>query len=149
MRFQVLLTTLLTATVFLGGCDTPYSESPAPDYRVRLMTAPGGQLVAVPPECLDWRTVRNGALQNQPWPQFGCSQARNLAAMVEQPEDLAEGRDWGMANGEMAASTMKRYEAGRTMPLIDPNAKTPAAISSVMTAGEDKGGGGEGGTSSK
>jgi|GEM_PF-1316310 len=154
MRFRSFFLFLLVAPVLLAGCDhafehnidgvfdNPYADAPAPDYRIMLSTAPNGQLVAVPPECPDWRTVDRGPLQNDPWPQYGCAQARNLAAMAEKPEDLIEGRKASPALGSKAATSMRHYNEEKTMPLIDPNAKAPTnnAGAAMGLASEGAGG---------
>lgn len=127
MRWKQFLVALALPAILLCGCSNPYAAAPAPDYRIRLVTEPNGQLAAVPQECPDWRTDVPGPLQNEPWPQYGCANTRNLAVMVEQPEDLILGRDSGYANAENTSSSMLRYMAGKTTPLIDPSAKAPVA----------------------
>jgi type IV pilus biogenesis protein CpaD/CtpE len=131
MRWKHSLFVLAAAAVLLSGCSNPFAEAPAPDYRIRLETMPDGQLAAVPPECPDWRTSVPGPFQNEPWPQYGCANTRNLASMVERPEDLVAGRDSGQASSETAAGSMERYITGKTRALIDPNAKAPVAPSAA------------------
>jgi pilus assembly protein CpaD len=118
----------------------------APDYRIKLATLPNGETEAVPPMCPDWRTVHNGPFQNEPWPQYGCANARNLAAMVEDPEDLIVGKELGPASGTVTAYSMKRYNEGKTTALIDPNADSPMQVLSSVASG-DQGGGGQAGAS--
>jgi hypothetical protein len=131
MRWKPSFFAFVVTAVLLGGCSNPFSEAPAPDYRIRLETLPNGQLAAVPPECPSWLTNVPGPLQNEPWPQYGCANTRNLASMVENPEDLIKGRDTGPANSETTASGMERYITGKTKALIDPNAKAPVAQSAA------------------
>ncbi len=152
MRSYLHPVLLALTVVALSGCEGPYfanafEPAPAPDYRIKVTTGPDGLPVALPPDCPDWHSSYRGALQNEPWPQYGCANARNLAAMVERPDDLIEGRDPGPASGHMAAFAMKRYEAGKTIPLIDPNAKAPVQNTTVIAPSGEKGGGGEGGAS--
>jgi hypothetical protein len=152
MRFYPAITVLVLMTSLLGGCDTPFVENPftgnpfaaapAPDYRIRIMTGADGQLVAVPPKCPDWRTSNTGPLQNEPWPQYGCASTRNLAAMVEKPEDLQQGRDMSPALGSKAALSMRHYNMEKTTPLIDPNAKAPVANTGGALGPDSEGAGG-------
>ena len=138
MQSSCRLLVLAFAAFLLCGCEEVFPTAPTPDYTIRLMPTAGGRgLVAVPPECPDWRTTNNGSLENAPWPQFGCANTRNLAAMVERPEDLIEGRDFGLANAETTASTMGRYITNNTKSLVDPNAQAPTA---QTTAGSSNSG---------
>lgn len=132
----------------VGGCEAlqnPFAYSRAPDYRIRLTEDPDGRLQAVPPECPSWRTESNSFLQNEPWPQYGCANARTLAAMIERPEDLLEGRELGPASGTVTAQSIRRYNEGKTTALIDPNAKAPVQMPQQAMTNE-KGGGGQGGS---
>jgi pilus assembly protein CpaD len=113
--------------LLLCGCTGYDPDEPKPDYRIKLMRSNDGKrTIAVPPDCPDWNTVSTNPLENQPWPQYGCSTARNLAAQVVRPEDLIDGRDSGSTHGATSALAMGRYIDGKTRPLVDPNAKAPA-----------------------
>lgn len=151
MRLSLCLALCSVAVFLLGGCEeawnNPFEMSSTPDYRIKLMTRPDGRLEAIPPECPSWRTENNSPWQNDPWPQYGCANARNLAAMVEQPEDLIVGRALDPASGSRAAYSIKRYNEGKTAALIDPNAKAPAQVFTGITPGGETGGGGQGGAS--
>lgn len=137
---QTLLALVFTAAT-LGGCTNPFRVAPAPDTTIKMVTGPDGGLEAVPPPCPSWWTETLGPWQNEPWPQYGCANERNLAAMVDNPEDLAKGRDMSPALGSKAATSMRRYNLEKTMPLIDPNAKAPVANSLVLSPdSEGKGG---------
>lgn len=117
---------LLVST--LCGCEI----GPKPDNRIELISSPDGKrTVAVPPECLSWHEAANGPLENQPWPQHGCAQARNLAAQVVRTEDLAEGRPLGSADGVVTAGSIENYRAGKTRALI--NAKSDAPLAQMPT----------------
>lgn len=123
-----LCLTGLVLLAALGGCET----GPKPDHRIKLMpSADGKRTIAVPPECLSWHDAATGPLENQPWPQYGCAQARNLAAQVERPEDLMQGKPLGPADGVMSAASIQNYRAGKTKALID--AKSDAPIAQVAT----------------
>ncbi|MDD3181254.1 MAG: CpaD family pilus assembly lipoprotein [Alphaproteobacteria bacterium] len=116
----------LVLLAVLGGCDT--TMGPKPDNRIKLMpSADSKRTIAVPPECLSWHDAANDPLANTPTPQYGCATARNLAAQVERPEDLAEGKPLGTGDGVLSAASIQNYRAGRTKPLIDAKADAPLA----------------------
>jgi hypothetical protein len=131
---------LLLAVLSLNGCAEFTATTPAPDNTIKLVRSPDGSLVALPPDCPDWRTAAIGPAENTPWPQYGCANARNLAAQIARPEDLIQGRDSGPANGETTASSVDRYIHGNTKPLIDPNAAAPTAVA-TPSGGTGSGGG--------
>lgn len=132
MRLPLLLVSALAFTTLLGGCEA----APKPDYRIKLMSAPNGKgVVAVPPECPSWTDVASGPLENQPWPQYGCAQARNLAAQIERPEDLIQGRPSDRIDAEVNAAAVDRYRLGRTKQLIDAKAEAPIAIMTPQGSG--------------
>ena len=47
---------------------------------------------AVTRECGDWSKSLSATLDNEPYPNFGCAQQHNLAAMVANPEDFEHPR---------------------------------------------------------
>lgn len=121
----------LSLVALLGACD---GTSVNPDYRVKLVpSADGKQTLAIPPECPSWRDVKSGPQANEPWPQYGCAQARNLAAQVERPEDLATPRALGQADGVVTANSIQNYRTGKTKALIDAKAEAPAAQAPTNT----------------
>jgi hypothetical protein len=112
----------------LLGCEDLNRTTPAPDQTIKIAPSLDGKhSLAIPPECPNWRTADLSPFENQPLPQFGCANARNLAAMVDRPEDLVSGRDSGDANGAVAAAGMQLYLQGKTAAFIDPNATSPTA----------------------
>lgn len=52
----------------------------------------------------------------QPLP-FGCANALNLAAMLNDPADLTRAASLPPARGEAAVGAVSRYRAGRVAPL--------------------------------
>lgn len=74
---------------------------------VRVLQAPGvppvpadqpyratfARLVVTSPACGDWSRDPEDGHDNQPDPNFGCSQDANLARMVADPHDLIAGRE--------------------------------------------------------
>lgn len=126
MRASLSVFALLLA---IGGCAS-WERTPTPDYRISLVPAADGKMMAVSAPCPDWRTHNLGAFQNDPWPQYGCASARNLAVMLDQPADLVAGRPMEHANAETTSAAMERYITGKTMPLMDPSAAAPQNASS-------------------
>ena len=110
----------------LSGCAAP---TPTPDYTINVAPARDGRLVAVPPACPRWSDNDLNFIDNQPMPQFGCANARNLAIMVDEPGDLLQGRDLGPAMGVNTVGATERYYSNQTRGLLD-----PAANSSTMAA---------------
>ncbi|MDX9690218.1 MAG: hypothetical protein EOM37_08670 [Proteobacteria bacterium] len=119
---------VLSLVLLLGALTACEETRVNPDYRIKVMpSADNRSYVAIPPQCADWTTVKNGAHDNVTSPQYGCAQARNLAAMVEQPHDLIEGKPMGKADGALAATSVRAYQAGKTKALIDVHAEAPSA----------------------
>lgn len=118
--------------VLLAACD-PYPGTLRPDYTIHVVSTPKGD-VAVPPECPSWNTEVSDPYDNQPWPQFGCAQARNLALSIERPSDLVQGRDLGPERGVHAVGSIRRYDASQTRGLIDPNTNADSAAAATTSS---------------
>lgn len=128
---------LLALSFLITGCVT--DDSVAPDYRIRLAPSPSGKgYVALPPECGNWEQQFGSPQENVASPNFGCATSRNLAVMIERPEDLIEPRKMSPADGVASASAIDRYRAGKTFPLIDPNLENPVAVPTPTTASSPK-----------
>jgi pilus assembly protein CpaD len=111
--------------------------TPAPDYTIRVIPATGTQAAqTIPPACPKWSDNDLNFFDNQPLPQFGCADARNLALMVDNPEDLLQGRNPGPANGVTTAGTIIRYNNNQARGLIDlgSQADTTAAATTAPTS---------------
>lgn len=119
----------------LTACDTIYPPTPKPDYTIKVVKTKNGS-VAVPPACPDWSSATTNPFDNQPLPQFGCANARNLAIMVDRPEDLVHGRPLGDSSGVLAVGAIRRYNNNQTRGLIDTDssADSAAAITTAPTA---------------
>jgi len=123
MRFSALIVAL--GCLSLGGCGI----TPAPDYAIKVMPTPDGSgYVAIPPECPRWSDNDLNFFDNQPLPQFGCATTRNLALMVDRPEDLLQGRNLGPANGVTTAGSIVRYNNNQTRGLLYPGASSDDSI---------------------
>lgn len=128
MRRYASFAVILSSAFLLCACSGYDPVEPNPDYSIKLMRSHDGKrTVAVPPDCPSWNTVSSSPLENQPWAQFGCANARNLAAQIVRPDDLIDGRDSGPAKGSTTAGAVNRYNEGKTKSLQDPNSKAPVA----------------------
>lgn len=127
-------TTLLILTLMLSACETPYPPTMRPDYTIRVTpSAQGG--TAIPPTCPSWSAERANPYDNQPLPQYGCTDARNLAAMVETPNDLVRPRELGPMRGVAAVGAMRRYDNNQQRGLIVPGAESnQVAITTASTS---------------
>jgi len=104
---------------FLSGLAACGPITPAPDYSVGVAPAPDGvHYTAIPPNCPRWSDNDLNFFDNQPLPQFGCANARNLALMVDQPHDLIEGRPSGAASGVLTSGAIQRYNNNQTRGLL-------------------------------
>lgn len=121
LKFSLLSATFLV--VALSGCGTP-----SPDYRIRVMSSADERtVVAVPPECPNWREYGNTPNENHYGVQFGCASARNLAAQVANKDDLIKGAPLGGSDGTYTAATINNYRAAKTKPLIHAWSEAPTA----------------------
>ena len=136
----------------LAACESPYPPTPHPDYAIRVMPTTKGS-VAIPPTCPDWATSTADPFDNLPMPQFGCADARNLAGMIENPNDLLEGRALADARGVTAVGAVRRYDNNQTRGLITPSVEvnqiattTATVANSQMTGDITAGGSSKGGS---
>lgn len=131
----------LLGLVALASCDSLsapqiYPPTPKPDYTIKVVPTANG-LAAIPPGCPSWSTATADPYDNQPLPQFGCANARNLAMMIEEPKDLVHGRDAGnSSSGVLTVGAMRRYYNNQTRGLIDTDtaADTSVAVTTSSTA---------------
>lgn len=126
------LVSIGTACLALAACDTLFPPTPTPDYTIKVVPGPNG-MTAVPPACLNWTNAVADPYDNQPLPQFGCANTRNLAFMVDRPEDLIHGRDFGDSSGVMAVGAMRRYYGNQTRGLLDSSASPDSSVA-ITTA---------------
>jgi hypothetical protein len=137
MRMFVGHLSVFVLLLLLAGCD----GTPKPDYTIHVVPSEQG-MVAVPPTCPSWVTDIQDPFDHQPYPQFGCSTAQDLAMMVERPEDLVAGRNLGDTRGVPMVGAIRRYDNNQTRGLIwtssDPNqtATTTAPTASSSLTGD-------------
>jgi hypothetical protein len=116
----------------LTACD-PYDPTLHPDYAIRVTPTQSGGIAVAPP-CPSWATETTDPYDNQPVPQFGCSDARNLAAQVEKPNDLIEPRTMGEMRGVTAVGAIRRYDNNQTRGLITTGAEVNAVATTTSSA---------------
>ncbi len=130
----------------LAACQDIFSPTPTPDYTINVSPTASGS-VATPPECASWNDDLVNPSDGQALPQFGCATARNLANMVENPDDIVEGRDLANMRGVTAVGAVRRYDNNQPRGLIMPAADSsqtavttsPSGSSSIV--GDVTGGG--------
>lgn len=131
---------LSLALLMMATACADISPTMRPDYAIRVVpTAQGG--VALAPACPSYAAETANPFDNQPMPQFGCADARNLAAMVERPNDLVQPQDIGPMRGVAAVGAERRYDNNQTRGLIWTGADTNvvAATSSPAPASQMSG----------
>lgn len=102
----------LLAARGLAAAPARFPES-APN-RVRVVVE---RYVAVAPECPPFGTDTGAEWANRPLPGLGCATARNLAAMIARPRDLAVGIEPGPPDTEAATRSVRLYRLGVLGPL--------------------------------
>lgn len=90
------------------------SYKPAKDDAQAPITLSFVTYVANAAECgTDWTENLGFTPRNQPWPEFGCSTQRNLAAIVADPRDLMEPQASDpVVAGTRRGDVMDKYNAG-------------------------------------
>ncbi len=69
--------------------------------------------------------------ENTPYWNFGCANQRNLASMVDNPEDLVEPRAETAAYTPRRTNVVEKYRAGQNPSTADSNSAQAAKISDV------------------
>jgi pilus assembly protein CpaD len=99
------------------------------------MTLTLDRYIALPPDCPNWSKAPGNDFANTLHSDFGCSTATNLAAMVDRPRDLIEGREMAGAVGDPALAAMHRYRGGgKGDKSGDSNAGAPGPAQSFTVA---------------
>ena len=85
-------------------------SNPAPPIRISYM-----RYVAEGPQCgHDWSQNLAHGPNNNSYPNFGCSNQRNLAGMIANPADLLGPRSEGQRYAERRDEIMDKYVKGET-----------------------------------
>jgi len=132
----------------LSACADLYDPTPRPDYVIRVTPNAAGGTASMP-ACPSYATATADPFDNQPLPQFGCANAQNLAAMVERPDDLVEGRRLANARGVTSVGAIRRFDNDQTRGLIwTGNEDNQVAATTSSTSASPLSGDITGGTSS-
>jgi hypothetical protein len=126
------LTSLVLALCVLSACCDPYQPTFRPNYVIKVVPTAQGE-VAVPPPCPSWSSEISDPFDEQPLPQYGCANARNLASMVERPEDLVQGRALGETRGVTQVGAIRRYDNNQPRGLITPDAEVSQVAATTAT----------------
>lgn len=151
-KSRLFFTVSLLGLLSLSACDF-YGGTPRPDYAIRVTKTAQGS-VATPPACPSWTTETKDPYDNQPDPQFGCANARNLALMSDNPDDLVEGRALADARGVTSVGAIRRFDNDQTRGLVwtggetESVATTTAASATSSLSGDITGGAGASSSSS-
>lgn len=94
----------------------PFAVTPAEDGVVHLQVE---KLVAVAPNCPNWDIHPYFEFGANPYPNLGCADRTNLAAMVVDPQDLVDGQTPGLPTGQANLNGEIRYRTGQVTPLTD------------------------------
>lgn len=72
----------------------------------------------VPPPCAPWQALASASADNSATrPDFGCTNQKNLGAMIADPRDLIKSASSPYADGATAASAVQRYHEDKLKPL--------------------------------
>ncbi|SLN36607.1 CpaD family pilus assembly protein [Oceanibacterium hippocampi] len=98
--------------------------------------------VATTIDCPGWSGDSETNFKNQITPRVGCTTAANLAAMVDDPRDLVQGRPGNATEAERLARAVRIYRAGGS------NHRVVSSGSSSGSGGSSDSGSSSGGSSS-
>ena len=96
--------------------------------------------VAVTTECGDWSENLGGNQSNDPYPNMGCAQQQNIAAMVANPQDFETPRTMSPVYGNARSAALKKYNLGEWTSSKSSSTSTTgsgAASSSGSTGASD------------
>jgi pilus biogenesis lipoprotein CpaD len=99
-----------------GGAEMDDYYMPAAHYErypIKVKEAKG-KTYAVTKECGAWPEDLTATGDNEPFANFGCAHQQNIAAMVSDPEDLAEPRDEDPSDPMRRTKMIDKYRLGDT-----------------------------------
>ena len=91
--------------------------------------------VAVTAECGDWSENLGSKSSNGNYPNLGCAQQQNIAAMVANPQDFETPRTMTPVYGSARSTALKTYNAGEWT-------STKSSSSNTSSSGSDQSSGG-------
>jgi pilus assembly protein CpaD len=89
----------------------PYGGGRDPSAPIRIAYL---RYVAEAPECGNWPTNLANEPRNLPYPNFGCAQQHNLAAMIANPADLLGPRTMAPSDADRRSLVMDKYRQGKS-----------------------------------
>ncbi|MGB0695170.1 MAG: CpaD family pilus assembly lipoprotein [Rhodospirillaceae bacterium] len=119
-----------------GGPDLKRGLAPAPQGTMAVLIR---RYEILEPDCPDYSSPYLGGWHNRPSSNLGCAQGINLARMIENPEDLVQGRSLDDMNGFFGALAVNRYLLGQVI-----TDTTTSSGGSVSGSEEDSGSGDSG-----
>jgi Pilus biogenesis CpaD protein (pilus_cpaD) len=111
---------IAVATILLAQTSCTYSGPPPPT---------AGQ------PCPPWADDPPNPHSNAESPYLGCVNRVNLKDMVDNPNDLQQGRTLGPADGTREANGVRAYEQGQIKPFANPNAPPAVLFTPGLTTG--------------
>ena len=97
----------------------PFAVTPAEDGVVHLQVE---KLVAIAPNCPNWDMHPYFEFGANAYPNLGCADRTNLAAMIVDPRDLVDGHTPGLPSGQANLNGEIRYRTGQVTALTDAQA---------------------------
>ncbi|MFZ4761305.1 MAG: CpaD family pilus assembly lipoprotein [Alphaproteobacteria bacterium] len=115
-----LLVLLLTACDSLPTPDKLAGTKQHEAWKATAIKSANGDYVRFPEHCPSLTNpAETHPLSNNQLEPLGCFNARNLALMVHNPQDLAGGRNVGPADAVAAVRAVNTYREGKVAPLIE------------------------------
>jgi pilus assembly protein CpaD len=125
-------TARLAAALGRQSVKTAMAFEPAvPAGQIRLTV---DHVVASAPNCPNWSKAPGNDFGNTMHSDFGCASASNLAAMVDDPRDLAGGRTMGPGKGDAALQAMHKYRTGKVASLSGEDTGSGLVLPSMSSA---------------
>lgn len=107
-------------------------DVPGAEGSVRIVV---DHLIAVAPKCPDWDFHKYHNFSSQPYPNYGCADRSNLAAMIANPRDLVTGEVPSGWRGPAALAGEARYRNGQAIAPVGTEVATGAAAPIMVGGG--------------
>ena len=112
-------------------------------HRIGILIALPAAIALVAPasaepaqKCPSWVQSPDDFHANRPSPDLGCSNRENLGQMVEDPNDLKQGKDLAPADSQRESDAVKRYEEGH----VKTATPAPSSFGGVLVPSSPMGG---------
>lgn len=100
-------------------------------YPIEVVKGRDGRLQAVAAECGDWSESLTDTAANEPYPNLGCAQQHNLAALVANPRDLVVPRTETPSDPTRRSEVFIKYRQGTSSTTADTQEES-AAVAKVQ-----------------